>query len=37
MATSEFKYHRLYEQDKEDTTYYLLTKEYVSTSFFEGK
>jgi len=37
MTTSEFKYQRLFQQGKDDTTYYLLTKEHVSTTSFEGK
>ncbi len=36
MATPPFKYQKPFELGKDDTEYYLLTKEYVSTSEFEG-
>lgn len=36
MATPPFKYQKPFELGKDDTEYYLLTKEYVSVSEFEG-
>lgn len=36
MATPEFKYQPMFEHGKDDTEYYLLTKDYVSVSEFEG-
>ena len=35
--TPEFKYAPMFQLGKDDTEYYLLTKEGVSTSEFEGK
>lgn len=37
MATPDFKYQETFEQGKDLTEYYLLTKDYISTSTFEGK
>lgn len=37
MATPEFKYQPMFEHGKDTTEYYLLTKDYVSVSEFEGK
>lgn len=38
MATTpDFKYQPMFEVGKDDTEYYLLTKDYVSVSEFEGK
>ena len=37
MATPEFKYAPMFQLGKDDTEYYLLTKEGVSVSEFEGK
>ena len=37
MATPEFKYAPMFQTGKDDTEYYLLTKEGVSISEFEGK
>ena len=37
MATPEFKYQPMFEHGKDITEYYLLTKDYVSVSEFEGK
>jgi fumarate hydratase class I len=37
MATPEFKYQEPFPTGKDTTSYYLLTKEHVSTSSFEGK
>ena len=38
MATTpEFKYQPMFEKGKDTTEYYLLTKDYVSVSEFEGK
>lgn len=37
MATPPFKYQPLFEKGKDTTEYYLLTKDYVSVSEFEGK
>ncbi|MCD7973516.1 MAG: fumarate hydratase [Candidatus Azobacteroides sp.] len=37
MATPPFKYQETFPMGKDETAYYLLTKEYVSTSEFEGK
>jgi fumarate hydratase class I len=37
MATPPFKYQPLFERGKDATEYYLLTKDYVSVSVFEGK
>lgn len=38
MATTpEFKYQPMFEHGKDTTEYYLLTKDYVSVSEFEGK
>lgn len=37
MATPPFKYQKPFEMGKDDTEYYLLTKDYVSVSEFEGK
>ena len=37
MATPEFKYQPMFEKGKDTTEYYLLTKDYVSVSEFEGK
>ena len=37
MATPEFKYQPMFERGKDTTEYYLLTKDYVSVSEFEGK
>ncbi|WP_128330222.1 fumarate hydratase [Apibacter sp. HY039] len=37
MATTEFKYQATFEQGKDSTEYYLLTKDYISTSEFDGK
>lgn len=36
MATPEFKYQPMFEKGKDTTEYYLLTKDYVSVSSFEG-
>ena len=36
MATPEFKYAPMFQLGKDDTEYYLLTKEGVSVSEFEG-
>jgi fumarate hydratase class I len=36
MATPPFKYQELFPMGKDDTEYYLLTKEHVSVSEFEG-
>ncbi len=36
MATIEFKYQHPFPIEKDDTEYYLLTKDYVSVSEFEG-
>jgi fumarate hydratase class I len=36
MATPEFKYRPMFQRGKDDTEYYLLTKDYVSVSEFEG-
>ena len=33
----EFKYAPMFQIQKDDTEYYLLTKDYVSVSEFEGK
>ena len=35
--TPEFKYAPMFQQGKDDTEYYLLTKDYVSVGEFEGK
>ena len=35
--TPEFKYAPMFQLGKDDTEYYLLSKEGVSTSTFEGK
>ena len=35
--TPEFKYAPMFQLGKDDTEYYLLTKDYVSTGEFEGK
>ena len=37
MATPEFKYAPMFQMGKDDTEYYLLTKDGVSVSEFEGK
>ena len=37
MATPEFKYAPMFQLGKDDTEYYLLSKEGVSVSEFEGK
>ncbi|MDR1330553.1 MAG: fumarate hydratase [Tannerella sp.] len=37
MATIEFKYQEPFPTGKDDTEYYLLTREHVSTSTFEGR
>ena len=37
MATPEFKYAPMFQLGKDETEYYLLTKDYVSVSEFEGK
>ena len=38
MATTpEFKYAPMFQLGKDETEYYLLTKDYVSVSEFEGK
>ena len=37
MATKPFKYQPMFEKGKDTTEYYLLTKDYVSVSEFEGK
>ena len=37
MATPEFKYAPMFQLGKDDTEYYLLTKDGVSVSEFEGK
>ena len=37
MATPPFKYQPMFEKGKDTTEYYLLTKDYVSVSEFEGK
>ena len=37
MATTPFKYQPMFEHGKDTTEYYLLTKDYVSVSEFEGK
>ena len=37
MATPEFKYAPMFQLGKDDTEYYLLTKDYVSVGEFEGK
>jgi len=37
MSTPEFKYQNPFPLGKDDTEYYLLSKEFVSTSSFEGK
>src|SRR5512147_1934181 len=37
MPTPEFKYQEPFPLGKDDTEYYLLTKEHVSVSQFEGK
>ena len=38
MATTpEFKYAPMFQLGKDDTEYYLLTKDYVSVGEFEGK
>ena len=37
MATPEFKYQPMFEHGHDNTEYYLLTKDYVSVSEFEGK
>ena len=36
MATPPFKYQPMFEKGKDTTEYYLLTKDYVSVSEFEG-
>ena len=36
MATPPFKYQPMFEKGKDTTEYYLLTKDYVSVSAFEG-
>ena len=36
MATPPFKYQSMFEKGKDTTEYYLLTKDYVSVSEFEG-
>ena len=36
MATPLFKYQPMFEKGKDTTEYYLLTKDYVSVSEFEG-
>lgn len=37
MSTPEFKYQATFEQGKDTTEYYLLSKNYTSTTVFEGK
>lgn len=37
MATPEFKYQATFEQGKDTTEYYLLSKDYLSTVKFEGQ
>ena len=37
MPTPEFKYQEPFPLGEDKTEYYLLTKDYVSTSKFEGK
>ena len=37
MAIPAFKYQEPFPLGKDTTAYYLLTKEYVSTTSFEGK
>jgi fumarate hydratase class I len=37
MDTPEFQYQESFPMEKDNTTYYLLTKEHVSTATFEGK
>lgn len=37
MATPSFKYQPMFEHGHDTTEYYLLTKDYVSVSEFEGK
>ena len=37
MANVPFKYSHMFQLGKDDTEYYLLTKDYVSVSEFEGK
>ncbi len=37
MATKEFKYQEMFPVHHDDTEYYLLTDQYVSTAMFEGK
>ena len=36
MATPPFKYQPMFEHGEDKTEYYLLTKDYVSVSEFEG-
>ena len=37
MATTEFKYQNPFPMGEDETVYYLLTKEHVSTTLFEGR
>ena len=37
MAAPDFKYQKPFPLGKDETNYYLLTKDYVSVSQFEGK
>jgi fumarate hydratase class I len=37
MSTPEFKYQNLFPLGKDDTEYYLLSKDYISTAQFEGR
>lgn len=37
MATPDFKYQNPFPIGKDETSYYLLTKDYITTSQFEGK
>ena len=37
MATTEFKFSHMFQLGKDETEYYLLTKDHVSVGEFEGK
>ena len=37
MATKPFKYQEMFPMGKDNTEYYLLTKDYVSVENFDGK
>jgi len=37
MSTPEFKYQNPFPLGKDDTEYYLLSKDYISTAQFEGR